>query len=65
MQKLMSKEEPLSALMAFSGGEGISFAPDFKTAIKTPNIHKASPGFVGRMLVSGYASKGQVTLSGS
>lgn len=58
-----TKEESLAALMAFSGGEGISFSPDFMTAIKTPNVHKANPGFVDRMLVSGYTSKGQVTLS--
>ena len=58
-----TKEESLAALMAFSGGEGISFSPDFMAAIKTPNIHKASPWFVDRMLVSSYASKGQVTLS--
>ena len=58
-----TKEESLDALMAFSGGEGISFSPDFMAAIKTPNIYKASPGFVDRMLVSGYTSKGQVTLS--
>ena len=58
-----TKEESLAALMAFSGGEGISFSPDFMAAIKTPNVHKASLGFVDRMLVSGYASKGQITLS--
>ena len=58
-----TKEESLAALMAFSGGEGISFSPDFMAAIKTPNIHKTSPGVVDRMLVSGYTSKGQVTLS--
>ena len=58
-----TKEEALAALILFSDGEGISFSPDFRTAIKTPNIHKTSPGFVDRMLVSGYTSKGQVTLS--
>ena len=58
-----TKEESLAALMAFSGGEGISFSPDFMAAIKTPNIHKANPGFVDRMLASGYTSKGQITLS--
>lgn len=58
-----TKEESLVALMMFSGGEGISFSPDFMAAIKTPNIHKANPGFVDRMLVSGYTSKGQITLS--
>ena len=58
-----TKEESLAALMMFSGDERISFSPDFMAAIKTPNIHKANPGFVDRMLVSGYTSKGQITLS--
>ena len=58
-----TKEESLAALMMFSGDEGISFSPDFMAAIKTPNIHKANPGFVDRMLVSGYTSKSQITLS--
>ena len=58
-----TKEESLAALMAFSGGEGISFSSDFTVAIKAPNVHKASPGFLDRMLVSGYTSKGQVTIS--
>ena len=42
-----TKEESLAALMAFSGGEGIFLFPRFHD----------------RMLVSGYTSKGQVTLS--
>ena len=58
-----TKEEALAALTAFSAGEGISFSPDFRTAIKTPNLHRTGPCFVDRMLVSGYTSKGQVTLS--
>ena len=58
-----SKEEALDALRSFSSGDGISFSQNFEAAINTPNIHKASPGFVDRMLVSGYGEKGQITLS--
>ena len=58
-----SKEEALDALRSFSSGDGISFSQNFKAAINTPNIHKASPGFVDRMLVSGYGENGQITLS--
>ena len=58
-----SKEEALDALKSFSSGDGISFSQNFEAAINTPNIHKASPGFVDRMLVSGYGEKGQITLS--
>ena len=58
-----SKEEALDALKNFSCGEGISFSQNFLTAINTPNIHKASPGFVDRMLSSDYGGRGQITLS--
>lgn len=58
-----TKEEALDALKIFSSGEGISFSRNFAAAINTPNIHKASPGFVDRMLASGYGEKGQITLS--
>ena len=58
-----SKEEALDALRSFSSGDGISFSQNFEAAINMPNIHKASPGFVDRMLVSGYGETGQITLS--
>ena len=58
-----SKEEALDALRSFSSGDGISFSQNFEAAINKPNIHKASPGFVDRMLVSGYGETGQITLS--
>ena len=58
-----TKEEALEALRGFSSGEGISFSQNFAASINTPNIHKANPGFVDRMLVSGYRERGQITLS--
>ena len=58
-----TKEEALSALKGFSAGEGISFSQNFAVSINTPDIHKANPGFVDRMLVSGYREQGQITLS--
>ena len=58
-----TKEEALDALRSFSSGEGISFSQNFAAAINTPNIHKASPGFVDRMLASGYGERGRITLS--
>ena len=58
-----TKEEALEALRGFSSGEGISFSQNFAASINTPNIHKANPGFVDRMLVSGYREQGQITLS--
>ena len=58
-----TKEEALEALRGFSSGEGISFSQNFAASINTPNIHNANPGFVDRMLVSGYREQGQITLS--
>lgn len=58
-----SKEEALDALRNFSSGDGISFSKNFTTAIGTPNVHKASPGFIDRMSASDYGERGQVTLS--
>lgn len=58
-----TKKEALSALKGFSAGEGISFSQNFAVSINTPDIHKANPGFVDRMLVSGYREQGQITLS--
>ena len=49
--------------MGFSSGEGISFSQNFAVSINTPDIYKANPGFVDRMLVSGYREQGQITLS--
>lgn len=58
-----TKEEALCALKGFSTGEGISFSQNFAASINTPDIHKANPGFVDRMLASGYRKQGQITLS--
>ena len=58
-----TKGEALTALKGFSEGEGISFSPNFTASINTPSIHRANPGFVDRMLVSGYREQGQITLS--
>ena len=58
-----TKEEALSALKRFSSGEGISFSRNFAAAINTPNLHRANPGFVDRMLASGYREQGQIMLS--
>ena len=58
-----TKEEALAALKGFSSGEGISFSQNFAVSINTPDIHKVNPGFVDRMLVSGYREQGQITLS--
>ncbi len=58
-----TKEEALNALRNLSSGEGIAFSRSFLKAINTPNIHRASLGFVDRMLSGDYGGHGQITLS--
>lgn len=58
-----TKEEALMALKNFSSGEGISFSPSFDIAINTPNIHRANPGFIDRILAASYKEQGLITLS--
>lgn len=58
-----TKEEALDALRQFSSAEGVSFSRGFLTSIRIPDLHRANPGFVDRLLSADYASRGQVTLS--
>ena len=58
-----TKEEALSARQGLSSGEGSSFSQNFAASINTPDIHKANPGFIDRMLVAGYREQGRITLS--
>ena len=58
-----TKEEAISALRALSKEEGFTFSAEAKVALDTPEVWKANPGFVDRMLSGEYAGKGYVTLS--
>lgn len=58
-----TKEEAITALRALANEEGFTFASEAKAALDTPDVWKANPGFVDRMLSCEYAVKGYVTLS--
>ena len=58
-----TKGEALAALKSFSTADGVSFSQGFAEAVATPNIHKANPGFVDRMLAADYRGRGMTTLS--
>lgn len=58
-----TKEEAITALRALADEEGFAFAPEAKAALDTPEVWKASPGFVDRMIAGEYADRGYVTLS--
>lgn len=58
-----TKEEAIMGLRSLAAEEGIFFSPAARAALDTPDAWKASPGFVDRMIIAEYASKGYVTVS--
>ena len=58
-----TKQESVEALRALAAEDGFSFSEEAKAALATPEVWKASPGFVDRMLAGEYSAKGYRTLS--
>lgn len=58
-----TKEDAITSMRALADEEGFVFAPEAKAALDTPEVWKASPGFVDRMIAGEYADRGYVTLS--
>ena len=58
-----TKEEALQSLLAFSCTEGIRVAESIRAILESPNLAKAKPGFVDRMIVGEYATAGSDTYS--
>lgn len=58
-----TKEEALQSLLAFSRTGGIRVAESIVAILESPNLAKASPGFVDRMIVGEYATAGNDTYS--
>ena len=58
-----SKDEALVALKGISEDDSIAFSAGFESVISLPNLAKASPGFLDRVLAADYRSRGQITLS--
>ena len=58
-----TKEEALQSLLAFSCTEGIRVAESIRAPLGSPNLSKAKPGFVDRMIVGEYATVGADTYS--
>ena len=59
----LTKENAIKSIRGLMDEPGISFTPEAKAALETPDAWRASPGFVDRMIANGYASRGCVTLS--
>lgn len=58
-----SKEEAIEALKGVSEDDSIAFSAGFESVISLPNLAKASPGFLDRVLAADYRSRGQITIS--
>ena len=58
-----TKEEALQSLLAFSCTEGIRVAESIRAILESPNLAKAKPGFVDRMIVGEYTTVGSDTYS--
>ena len=59
----LTKEEALQSLLAFSRTDGIRVAESIRAILESPNLAKAKPGFVDRMIVGEYATAGSDTYS--
>ena len=58
-----TKEEALQSLLAFSRTDGIRVAESIRAILESPNLAKANPGFVDRMIVGEYTTAGNDTYS--
>lgn len=65
LQKYYGKSKALaiSDLKAVAASPGFAFSPEALSALNTPEVWKASPGMIDRMIANGYAAKGYVTIS--
>lgn len=57
-----TKEEALQSLLAFSFTDGIRVAASIRATLESPNLAKANPGFVDRMIVGEYARRGVIRI---
>lgn len=58
-----TKQEAVEALRALAAEDGFRITEEARAALAAPDVWKASPGFVDRMLAGEYAAKGFKTLS--
>ncbi len=59
----MTKGEVLRHLRRLSLTQGFKFSPIATAVLETPNLEKANPGFIDRILSEEYRSRGLTTLS--
>ena len=59
----MTKGEVLGHLRRLSLTQGFKFSPISAAVLETPNLEKANPGFIDRIIAEEYHSHGSTTLS--
>ena len=59
----MTKGEVLGHLRRLSLTQGFKFSPISAAVLETPNLEKANPGFIDRIIAEEYHSQGSTTLS--
>lgn len=59
----VSKESALAAIKALCGNPGFMISDAAKESLETPNLAKANPGFVDRMIHGEYFNRGYKTFS--
>ena len=59
----MTKKQVLGHFRTLSLTPGFRFSPEASAALATPNVERASPGFVDRILAAGYRARGATTFS--
>ncbi len=58
-----TKDEALRSLRALAQTDGIRVSKSIKALLDQPNLARANPGFVDRMIVGEYANNGSDTYS--
>ena len=59
----MTKAEVIGHLRTLSLTPGFRFSPEVTSVLETPNLERASPGFLDRVLAAGYRARQLTTLS--
>ena len=59
----MTKAEVIGHLRTLSLTPGFVFSPEVSSVLETPNLDRASPGFIDRVLAAKYRSRQLATLS--
>ena len=59
----MTKKQVLGHFRTLSLTPGFRFSPEVSAVLETPNLERANPGFIDRVIAAGYRAKGATTLS--